>query len=68
MVRPCEEKNKRRCINENMEDGSEWTSKNKETKTEVERNYTKKKYTTEERGESMRRPQLGNRPKKKLQY
>ena len=36
MVRPCGEKQRRRCRNENMADGSGWTSKDKKTKTEVE--------------------------------
>ena len=34
MVRPCEEN--RRCSNENMEDGSGWTSKARKIETEVE--------------------------------
>ena len=41
MVRPCEEKDKGRYSNENMEDGSEWTAKGRKTKTEVQRCYTK---------------------------
>ena len=35
MVR-CREKDRARCSNENMEDGSEWTPKDTKTETEVE--------------------------------
>ena len=36
MVRPRGEIDWRRCSNENMEDGSGWTSIDRKTKTEVE--------------------------------
>ena len=39
MVRNCGEKDRRRCSNENMEDGNEWTPKNNKSKTEIERCY-----------------------------
>ena len=36
MVKPCGENDWRSCSNENMEDGSGWTSKGRKSKTEVE--------------------------------
>ena len=42
MVRSCGEKDRARCSDENMEDGSGWTPKGRKTITEVQRCYTKK--------------------------
>ena len=41
MVIICGEKDRGRCSNENMEDGSEWTRKDRKTKTDLERCYMK---------------------------
>ena len=42
IVRTCGEKHRGRCsINENMENGSEWISNDRKTKTGVERCYIK---------------------------
>ena len=77
MVKPCEEKHRGRCTNENLEDGSERTQKDKKAKTEVERCYTKtqvgRQYLQREEAQdmekvenenSMRRPQIRKRLKK----
>ena len=41
MVRICREKNGRRS-HENVEDGSDWTTKDQKTETEVERCYARR--------------------------
>ena len=42
MVRGFRKKDRRRYCNENMEDGSGWTPKDKKNKTELERCYAKR--------------------------
>ena len=63
----------RRRSNENREDGSEWTPKDRKANTEVQRSYegeTSKDIRSQslhnvEIENSMRRPQVRKRPKKK---
>ena len=70
MVRTRREKDKGRCNDENMEDGSGWTPKDTKTQTEVKRCHTKryereKKHKNMENRNSITDPQIGKRARKK---
>ena len=71
----CGKKGRGKCSNDSTEDGSDWTPKDRDTRTEVKPCYAKRheREKSSERGRtrsenenSMLRLQIGKRPKKKI--